>query len=154
MSQGIHHRDSDRFPVLLNLLAMILLLACPALLALPSPNPHQPRHARGLCPAPEQPEQKAIARASAPTARRSTHTRSPDPDVPPDYDAFLLVHHTHRADWCLSYRSTVTTPYLATNRIDPEITVAATTLDALDSALTSFQRPFHVRPYIDCVRSW
>ncbi|MFC7743182.1 hypothetical protein ACFQXA_22795 [Nocardiopsis composta] len=83
----------------------------------------------------------------------------------PDYNAFLALHTEHRMNWLLSYREESDKPYQAGNRIDPDIALAATTLEALARALAattlealaralaSFPPPAYARPYIDCVRA-
>src|SRR5690606_31622935 len=140
MCQGIHHRDGERFPTLWNLLSVFILLAVPLLSVLPGPGPG-PRHARNIrrLPDPLPP--------AGPPPRRCI------PGVAPDYNAFLALHTEHRMNWRLSYREESDKPYQAGNRIDPDIELAATTLEALARALASFPPPAYARPYIDCVRT-
>ncbi|MDA2810396.1 hypothetical protein O4J56_07065 [Nocardiopsis sp. RSe5-2] len=71
--------------------------------------------------------------------------------VPPDYDAFLRVHQTHCNHWRLTYTEGASTPYRATNRVEPDIELAASTLEALDHALAMFEPPAYDRPYIDLI---
>ncbi|WP_420161670.1 hypothetical protein [Nocardiopsis sp. CNT-189] len=144
MCQGIHHRDGERFPTLWNLLSVLILLVVPVLGVLPNPGPG-PRHARGARRLPEPPPLREDPPAVPPS--RCV------PGVAPDYNAFLALHTEHRATWLLTYREESDKPYQAGNRIDPDIALAATTLQALARALASFPAPAYARPYIDCIRT-